>query len=169
MYPDNDCSVKNPMKKRFHAAALPAVLAAAAIIINTGFVPSISVNAQEAAGQESVDREKHYLLEAMDRLDDMGLSPISIWAKVTKDEKVLDTVKGIGRSAADTVTGVVAEKVSDAGDAVSEKVQEAGDAAAEQAKGAVQEQTEKAKKSFLEKLKEWIRNTLGAGKESGRE
>lgn len=194
------------MEKLFHAAMLPAVLAAAAIIISTAFIPSISAAAQVSYAREEISeetgragtvpekdssdgysdkmeseeayiaadpdedegirREKYYLLEALNQLEDRGFSPISLWAKVTGNEKILNRVKSVGRSAADTLKDAVSKKVSEAGETVSEKVQDAGNAAAEHARDTVQNQTEKAGKSLLDKLKGWIHEITGSGKES---
>lgn len=166
------------MRRRFHAAALPAVLAAAAIIISSVSALPFSADAAESIAADSSENpeeesgihgEKLYLLQAVNWLDDAGVSPIALWAKVTKNERVLDRVKSVGYSAADMAAQAMSEKMSETENAVSEKVQEAGTAAAEQAGNAVQEQVGKAKKGFLEKLKEWLQKMLETGKESDYE
>lgn len=143
------------MRIRRNLAALPAVLAAAVVFIQTpvyaaetepGLMSEEEYLAEDPSEDPAVRREKYYLLEAMDRLEDAGLSPILIWSKVTKNEKILDTVNSVGRDALDSVTDVVTEKVQEAGDAVAEKAGEA-----------VQEQTQKVKKSLLEMIREQIR------------
>ena len=104
-------------------------------------VSSLSGAAQETA----IAREKRYLLEALDELQEMGLSPILIWSEITKDERVLNTLDEMK----DTVTGTVTQKVSEAGAAATKAV---GDA--------VQNEAEKAKRNLLQMSREQIQNAV---------
>ena len=101
--------------------------------------------AAEKSPNFALKQEKQYLLEALDELQEMGLSPILIWSEITKDQRVLDAVGEVS----DTVT-----------DAVTEKVSEAGDAAVQAVSDAARAEAEKAKKNLLELLKEQIRDFL---------
>ena len=111
-------------------------------------------NAPES-GETAVQREKRYLLEALDELREMGLSPILIWSEITKDQRVLSTLDDMKDSVTDTVT---------------QKVSEAGAAATKAVGDAVQNEAEKAKKSLMQMIREQIRHFLdgllpGSGQE----
>lgn len=93
------------------------------------------------SGETAVQREKRYLLEALDELQEMGLSPISIWSEITKDQRVLSTLDDMKDSVTDTVT---------------QKVSEAGAAATKAVGDAVQNEAEKAKKSLMQMIREQI-------------
>lgn len=144
------------MRKWNFPAALPVVLAAAVLFIQVpvraGETGRSGMSEEEYLAMDpeentGVRREKYYLLEALDSLEDAGLSPVLIWSEVTDNEQVLDAVNSAGRDAMDTVT-----------DAVTEKMQEAGDTVTRKAGEAVREGTEQVKKSFLEMLREQIRD-----------
>lgn len=98
-----------------------------------------------AAQETAIAREKRYLLEALDQLQEMGLSPILIWSEITKDERVLNTLDEMK----DTVTDTVTQKVSEAGAAATKAV---GDA--------VQNEAEKAKRNILQMIREQIQNAV---------
>ncbi len=101
-----------------------------------------------AAGNSAdfgIAREKRYLLEALDQLQEMGLSPILIWSEITKDPKVVDAVD----SAKDT-----------AWDAVTQKVSEAGENATKAVGDAVRTEAEKGKKSLIRMIREQIQSFL---------
>lgn len=97
------------------------------------------------AADSGIAREKRYLLEALDQLQEMGLSPILIWSEITKDPKVMDTVN----SAKDT-----------AWDAVTQKVSEAGETATKAVGDAVRTEAEKGKKSLIRMIREQIQSFL---------
>ena len=101
---------------------------------------------EEALDEETgLAREKEYLLEALDQLEDMGLSPIKIWSQITQDQRVMDQVDSVR----DAVTGRVTETVDAAGDAAAEAVNEA-----------VEKETEKVKKSLMQMIQDSIQNFL---------
>lgn len=95
--------------------------------------------------ETAVQREKRYLLEALDELQEMGLSPILIWSEITKDQRVLSTLDDMKDSVTDTVT---------------QKVSEAGAAATKAVGDAVQNEAEKAKKSLMQMIREQIQHFL---------
>lgn len=101
---------------------------------------------EDALDEETgLAREKEYLLEALDQLEDMGLSPIKIWSQITQDQRVMDQVDSVR----DAVTGRVTETVDAAGDAAAEAVNEA-----------VEKETEKVKKSLMQMIQDSIQNFL---------
>lgn len=101
---------------------------------------------EEALDEETgLAREKEYLLEALDQLENMGLSPIKIWSQITQDQRVMDQVDSVR----DAVTGRVTETVDAAGDAAAEAVNEA-----------VEKETEKVKKSLIQMIQDSIQNFL---------
>ncbi len=103
---------------------------------------------QAAAGNSAdsgIAREKRYLLEALDQLQEMGLSPILIWSEITKDPKVVDAID----SAKDT-----------AWDAVTQKVSEAGENATKAVGDAVRTEAEKGRKSLRRMIREQIQSFL---------
>ncbi len=122
-------------------SCLCVLLAAACMTMSA----SLPAEAAEKSSNFALEQEKQYLLEALDELQEMGLSPILIWSEITKDQRVLDAVGEVS----DTVT-----------DAVTEKVSEAGDAAVQAVSDAARAEAEKAKKNLLELLKEQIRDFL---------
>lgn len=150
----------------FCTVVLPAFLAATVLCISIpcpvhaeSTVTLEEYLAEKPEEDRGIRREKYYLLEAMERIQDIGLSPIGIWSEITGNEKVensLHSLKDFGRSAADTVTETVTEKTREAGETAAGKAEEAGSAVAEKAKDTIQDQAEKAKESFLEKIREWF-------------
>ncbi len=121
------------------ALLMPALPAAAA-------QEDFSGAAQASAGWQ---QEKAYLLEALEELEDMGLSPIGIWSEIS------------GREAVQQQLDEAKESVSDA---VSQKLQEAGDAASDAVTDAIQKETdritEKVRKSLAQTIQEWFRGFL---------
>lgn len=108
--------------------------------------PAAAAAAVDAGDEETgLAREKEYLLEALDQLEDMGLSPIKIWSQITQDQRVMEQVDSVR----DAVTGRVTETVDAAGDAAAEAVNEA-----------VEKETEKVKKSLMQMIQDSIQNFL---------
>ncbi len=112
-------------------------------------------SADDTAQASGIRREKEYLLEALDRLESMGLSPIKIWSEISGNQTVVQQLDGMKAAVAQTV---------------SEKVQEAGDAAAEAAADAVQKETDKIQESLLqmihERIQEFLENLFSGTEES---
>ena len=103
---------------------------------------------QAAAGNSAdsgIAREKRYLLEALDQLQEMGLSPILIWSEITKDPKVVDAIDSAKNTAWDTVT---------------QKVSEAGENATKAVGDAVRTEAEKGRKSLRRMIREQIQSFL---------
>ena len=101
--------------------------------------------AKEEPADSGIAREKRYLLQALDQLQEMGLSPILIWSEITKDPKVMDTVN----SAKDSAWATVTQKVSEAGESATKAV---GDV--------VRTEAEKGKKSLIRMIREQIQSFL---------
>lgn len=103
-------------------------------------------NATAQEDQDSrVQQEKEYFRQALDELEDMGLSPIRIWSDITGNSDVMERVDDLR----DSVTEAVTEKVSDAQDVATQAVSDA-----------VQKETEKVKKSLIQMLREEIQDFL---------
>ena len=125
-------------------SCLCALLAAACMTMS---VP-LPAEAAEKSSSFALEQEKQYLLEALDELQERGLSPILIWSKITKDQRVLDAVGEVS----DTVTDTVTEKVSEAGDAALQAVSDATRAEAEKAKRSLRELFREQIRDFLNHL-----------------
>ena len=69
-------------------SCLCALLAAACMTMSA----PLPAEAAEKFSNFALEQEKQYLLEALDELQEMGLSPILIWSEITKDQRVLDAV-----------------------------------------------------------------------------
>ena len=157
------------MKRVYHAAA--AVLAAALALSAASCVPRIpafagetetdSVSGETAAAQEDsqdsrIAQEKAYLLEALNQIQEWGLSPISIWAGITGDDSVLEIIESTAGSAAEA-SDSLSETLSEAG---SEAVSDITESVTEAVTDVVEEQTEKVKQSILEQIRSMINNFL---------
>lgn len=109
--------------------------------LQDGSLQEAAAAAEETGDETGLEREKKYLLQALCRLEDMGLSPVKIWSDITKDERVVARMDSVR----ETVTETVSQKVTEAEDAASDAVEEA-----------VTKETEKIKKSLAEMIKEQI-------------
>ncbi len=157
------------------AAAFPPVTASAEI-----HAPSGSQNVSTKNTDNFLEGERRKFLEAMERLDDIGLSPSAETggqdnaARGEIPDAAGGQESGFSRKAGDAGSSI-SEKVGDAGSSIARKagdaseklVEQAGIAGSqmiEQAGGAVQEQTQKivddAKESLKDRLKDLISSMI---------
>ncbi len=138
-------------RKKTNRAVRRALLLAVVLLPGSllASVPAVAAETDVSEKQEEQDsrirQEKEYFRQALDELEDMGLSPIRIWSDITGNSDVMECVDGLR----DSVTEAVSEKVSDAQDAAAEAVNDA-----------VQKETEKVKKSLMQMLREQIQDFL---------
>ncbi len=111
-------------------------------------IPAAAAETNASAREEQdsrIQQEKEYFRQALDELEDMGISPIRIWSDITGNSDVMERVDDLR----DSVTEAVTEKVGDAQDAATQAVSDA-----------VQKETEKVKKSLIQMLREQIQDFL---------
>lgn len=138
--------------KRHTLRAVNGILLGACLAIwglsSAASIPAAAAETNATAREEQDSRirqEKEYFRQALDELEDMGLSPIRIWSEITGNSDVMERVDDLRN----TVTEAVTEKVSDAQDAATQAVNDA-----------VQKETEKVKKSLIQMLREQIQDFL---------
>lgn len=105
----------------------------------------LGVLTQEQEQDSRIQQEKVYFRQALDELEDMGLSPIRIWSDITGNADVMEHVDSLR----DSVTESVMEKVTDAQDTATQAVNDA-----------LQKETEKVKKSLIQMMREQIQDFL---------
>ncbi len=151
------------------AAAFPPVTASAEI-----HAPSGSQNVSTKNTDNFLEGERRKFLEAMERLDDIGLSPSAIVHTLTARGQKPDAAAEAETSSSKETGGQdnaardagssIARKAGDASEKLVEQAGIAGSQMIEQAGGAVQEQTQKivddAKESLKDRLKDLISSMI---------
>lgn len=142
------------------------VLTAAVIAFGAGPLPAHaweSIDESEEISEEEdtayasrIAQEKAYLLQALDQMQEWGLSPIAIMARITGDDSVLTIIESASGS-----VGSGAESVSEVlTDAGTQAVEDITESVTEAVTGAVEEQTEKVKQSILEQIRTMVNDFL---------
>lgn len=101
--------------------------------------------AEEESLSSGLQKEKEYLLQALDQLETMGLSPIGIWADLSGNRAVTQQLESVKEAVAETVN---------------QKVQEAGDAATDAVTDAIQKETDKIQESVIQILQDRVHEFL---------
>ena len=137
-------------------ASMCAFAGASADVVLTEVSSETADAGEDSEYASRIEQEKAYLLQALDQLQEWGISPIAIWARITGDDTVLEIVE----SAADSVTAAadsLSETLSEAGtNAVNDLTESVTDAVSE----AVEEETGKMKQSFLDQIRETVNSFL---------
>lgn len=112
---------------------------------------------EELSAQESrIEQEKVYLLQAMDQLEEWGLSPIAIWSEVTGNDEIMELV-GIVKEG---VSEVAEDAVQELGESAQEAIENADEGiagdVADNLEEVANEQTKKVKQGLIEQIREWI-------------
>ena len=142
------------MKHRISALLL------AALLMSTVVSMPVSASGEDAGFAARLEQEKSYLLEALERLEELGLSPIAIWSEITNDESVLARIGSVSQSASEAVT----EAAQNLGESLSEAASQTQDTVIEEItedlSEAAQEQTEAVKQGIIEQIRSWINGLL---------
>ncbi len=123
-----------------------------------------SGSAQESGLMETLRLHRGYLLEAIERLRDAGLTPDVMLARI--GELLPFRLPGSGETAAarnavqETVTAGLGEAAEDAGDLVNEQVQGAAQETADSVREAAGEAARSAAQKAAESVREFLENLV---------